>query len=121
MHSGPTGGHRQNPTFWILIEKSKISLILSKKPKGFDFKVKNKKVLLLEKIATFHWNLKFSLNSVGKKHKISKKSRLGETQGLLLTEKVNTINVFWNPLDGLACVSPKRDFFPTEFGQTLRF
>ena len=53
-HSGPAGGHRQNPTFGILKLKSKISFILSIKPKGFGFRVKNKKVLLLEKSVAFH-------------------------------------------------------------------
>ena len=52
------GGRKQNPTFWILIAKLKIWLLISKAPKGIGFRVKNKKVLFLEKIATFHWNIK---------------------------------------------------------------
>ena len=73
------GGHRQNPTFWILIAKLKIWFILSKTPKGFGFRVKNKKVLSLEKIAAFHWNIKLWPNSKGKKHKNGKKSQTGMT------------------------------------------
>ena len=82
---------------------------------------------MLEKIATFHWNLKFSLNSVGKKHKISKKSRLGETQAKPSKGFQNTFIVFTFSVKSKPCVSPKRDFFeilcffPTETDENMRF
>ena len=41
--------------------------MLSKTPKGFGFNVKKKKVLMLEKIVTFHFIIKFWRISVVKK------------------------------------------------------
>ena len=48
------GGNMQNPTFASLMQKLKLSYVLTKTLKGFGTNMKNKFLLLLEKIASIH-------------------------------------------------------------------
>ena len=47
------GGNRQNPISAILVQKLKLTYVLTKTLKGFDTKMKNKKFIFVEKIASF--------------------------------------------------------------------
>ena len=71
-HSGPTGGHRQNPTFWILIGKSKISFMQKKPPKDLVLERKTRKYLLWRKFQLFTEISCFGLILKGTNAKIEK-------------------------------------------------
>ena len=73
LHSGPTGGNRQNPTFVILMQKLKLLYVLKKTLKGFGIKIKNKKILLWEKIASIHQFFNFWWILLSKKTKTLKR------------------------------------------------
>ena len=48
------GGNRQNPISAILVQKLKLTYVLTKTLKGFGTKIKNKNFIFVEKIASIH-------------------------------------------------------------------
>ena len=46
------GGNRQNPISAILVQKLKLTYVLTKTLKGFGTKIKNKNFIFVEKIAS---------------------------------------------------------------------